>query len=54
MPLALKVAGFLWTNRNGIMNLYHHVVKHKVLVDDIIGYASEHPDHPMNKSTEEK
>ena len=28
------------------MRAYHHYVKHKVVLDDLLDLSEEHPDHP--------
>ena len=36
MGTFFKVANFVWSNKEEIMRLYHHVVKHKVAIDEIL------------------
>ena len=50
MVTALKVLGFVWSNRKGIMKGYHHFVKHGVLLDQLVDLGADHPDHPANKN----
>ena len=49
MGTAFKVLGFAWQNRKAIGRAYHHFVRHKVMLDDLLDLSEEHPDHPQNK-----
>ena len=49
LSLGIEVGKYVWHNRRGIMRGYHHFVKHKVVLDDLLDLAEEHPDHPQNK-----
>lgn len=53
MGTALKVISFAYQNRSAIMRCYHHFIKHKVLFDDLIDMAEDHPDHPINRKKKE-
>lgn len=46
--LGLEVGKYVWHNRGAIMRGYHHFVKHKVVLDDLLDLSEEHPDHPEN------
>ena len=54
MGIALNVLSFAWTNRKAIARAYHHFVKHKVVLDELIDLAEDHPDHPKNKEKGER
>ena len=49
VKIGISVAKYAWHNRKGIMRAYHHYVKHKVALDDLLDLAEEHPDHPKRK-----
>ena len=51
---ALSVGQYIWHNRRGIMRGYHHFVKHRVLLDDLIDLADDHPESPVRKEKEKK
>ena len=50
---ALSVGQYLWHNRRGIMRAYHkYFVPHKVVLDEILDLADEHPKSPVNQKKE--
>ena len=49
LSLGVEAAKYAWHNRKAIMRGYHHFVKHKVMLDELLDLAEEHPDHPENK-----
>ena len=49
LSLGFEAAKFIWHNRGAVMRAYHCHVKHKVMLDDLLDLAEEHPDHPDNK-----
>ena len=49
ITLGINVAKYAWKNRRALMRAYHHYVKHKVVLDDLLDLSEEHPDHPVNK-----
>lgn len=48
MGSALKVLKFAYDNRRAIGRAYHHFVKHKVVLDDLLDMAEDSPKHPIN------
>ena len=54
MGTALSVLGFAWNNRKAIARAYHHFVKHKVVLDDLLDMAEESPRHPETATKIEK
>ena len=46
LSLGVNVAKYAWHNRKAIMRAYHHYVKHKVVLDDLLDLSEQHPDHP--------
>lgn len=54
MGVALKVLGFAWDNRRAIGRAYHHFVKHKVVLDELLDMAEDSPRHPKNVEKIEK
>ena len=48
LSLGFEVGKYVWHNRGAIMRGYHHFVKHKVVLDDLLDLSEEHPDHPDN------
>ena len=48
MGTALSVLKFAYDNRKAIGRAYHHFVKHKVVLDDLLDLAEESPKHPKN------
>ena len=54
MGAAISVLSFAWNNRRAIQRAYHHFVKHKVLLDELLDLSEKHPDHPMNKGEARK
>ena len=53
MGTALQVLGFAWDNRKGLLRAYHHFIKHKIILDDLIDMAEESPSHPNNRKKRE-
>ena len=49
LGLGIEVAKYAWHNRKAIGRAYHHFVKHKVMLDELLDLSEEHPDHPENK-----
>ena len=54
MGAALKVLKFAFDNRRAIGRAYHHFVKHRVVLDDLLDMAEESPRHPENVAKIEK
>ena len=46
LGLGIEVGKYVWHNRKAVMRGYHHFVKHKVVLDDLLDLAEEHPEHP--------
>ena len=49
LSLGVEAAKYAWHNRKAIMRGYHHFVRHRVMLDELLDLAEEHPDHPQNK-----
>ena len=49
LSLGLEVGKYVWHNRSAIMKGYHHFVRHKVMLDDLLELAEQSPDHPANQ-----
>ena len=47
--MGLKVLIFAWDNRKALQRAYHHFVKHRVVLDDLIDLACQNPKHPQHK-----
>ena len=54
MGTAISILGFAWNNRKAIGRAYHHFVKHKVVLDELLDMAEKSPDHPKNAAKIEK
>lgn len=54
MKVAFRVLSFAWQNRGAIQRAYHHFVKHRVMLDELLDLSEEHPDHPMNREARSK
>ena len=46
VKIGIDVAKYAWQNRKAIMRAYHHYVKHKVVLDDLLDLAEDHADYP--------
>ena len=48
LSLGIEAGKYVWHNRKAIMRCYHHYIKHKVILDDLVDMAEENPRHPAN------
>lgn len=53
MGTTFKILSFAWDNRKAISRAYHHFIKHRVILDDLLDMAEESPNHPNNKKKKE-